>query len=132
MDKFDHFSKEGNMVFAGTHLIADFWGASHLDDKELMIEALTEAAREGGAHLLHIHVHPFTGGGVTGVAALAESHISVHTWPELDFVAFDVFMCGDAKPIKSIEVLKTYFKPKAIDIKNIKRGYKDINYIEVK
>ena len=59
--------------------------------------------KEAGATLLHIHLHTFTdGGGISGVAVLAESHISVHTWPEKGYAAFDVFMCGDAEPRKAL------------------------------
>jgi len=62
-----------------------------------MEATLREAVLQAGATLLHIHLHHFTpNGGISGVAVLAESHISVHTWPERNFAAFDVFMCGDA------------------------------------
>ena len=51
-----------------------------------------------GATLLHIHLHHFTpNGGVSGVAVLAESHISIHSWPEYGYAALDVFMCGDGR-----------------------------------
>jgi S-adenosylmethionine decarboxylase len=46
------------------------------------------------ATLLHIHVHHFQPNGISGVAVLAESHISIHTWPEVGYAAMDVFMCG--------------------------------------
>ncbi len=60
---------------------------------------------------LHIHLHKFEdGGGISGVAVLAESHISVHTWPEKGFAAFDVFMCGNAEPRKALDVFKRVFE----------------------
>ena len=64
------------------------------------------------ATLLHIHLHPFSGnGGVSGVAVLAESHISIHTWPEIGYAAFDVFMCGQCDPHAAIPVLRRWFRP---------------------
>ena len=55
---------------------------------------MRRAAEAGRAHVLASHMHAFGSGGVTGVVLLAESHITVHTWPERDYAAFDVFMCG--------------------------------------
>lgn len=108
---------------AGRHYIADFYGAQRLDDIEVMENALTQAAQIAGATLLHVHLHTFAdGGGITGVALLAESHISVHTWPELNYAAFDAFMCGNAKPEKAVAFLEEIFKPERTEIKEIKRG----------
>ncbi len=119
----DHFITRGETVFAGTHLIIDFWGAKHLDDLERMEKALVECVKEAGATLLHIHLHHFTpNGGISGVAVLAESHISVHTWPERNYAAFDVFMCGDSRPEQAIGVLKRAFYPKRMNITEELRG----------
>lgn len=109
--------------FAGEHLIVDFWGVQSLQDSDLIESALKDAASIAGAILLHIHLHQFSsGGGVTGVALLAESHISIHTWPERDYAAFDVFMCGDAQPEKAVAHLEQIFKPEKVLIKQILRG----------
>lgn len=109
--------------YAGKHLIADFYGVEQLNDIELMEQALTQASEIAGATLLHIHLHTFSdGGGITGVALLAESHISVHTWPELGYAAFDAFMCGNAKPEKAIALLENIFKPSKVEVKEILRG----------
>ena len=119
----DHFIVRDGVSFAGTHLIIDLWGASRLDDLELMERTLREAVEECGATLLHIHLHHFTpNGGISGVAVLAESHISVHTWPERDYAAFDVFMCGDAQPIRSIAVLERAFRPNHVELHEHLRG----------
>ena len=65
-----------------------------------------------GATLLHIHLHHFNpNNGISGVAVLAESHISIHSWPERRYAALDVFMCGDAQPHKTIPVLRRAFTP---------------------
>lgn len=109
--------------YAGKHYIVDFWGAQHLDDVEVLESALRRAAEVAGAVLLHIHLHKFsTGGGVTGAALLAESHISVHTWPENSYAAFDIFMCGNAQPEKAVALLKEVFSPTKTEIKEILRG----------
>jgi S-adenosylmethionine decarboxylase len=76
-----------------------------------------------GATLLHIHLHHFSpSGGVSGVAVLAESHISVHTWPERNYAAFDVFMCGEARPENAIVALKNAFQPQRIEVFEELRG----------
>ncbi len=125
-DRLDHFIHRDGEVFAGTHLIIDLWGANRLDELAHMEAAMREAVKKAGATLLHIHLHHFTpNGGISGVAVLAESHISVHTWPEKDFAAFDVFMCGDAAPEKAIEVLKGFFTPDRVDVDNLRRGKVD-------
>jgi S-adenosylmethionine decarboxylase len=119
----DHFVKRNGVEFAGMHLIFDFWGASQLDNLEKMEVALLESVDAAGATLLHIHLHHFTpNGGISGVAVLAESHISVHTWPERGYAAFDVFMCGDAEPEKAIPVLKRAFTPKQVNVTEHLRG----------
>ncbi len=119
----DHFITRNGVTFAGTHLILDLWGASKLDDLALMEQAMRDAVTVAGATLLHIHLHHFTpNGGISGVAVLAESHISVHTWPEKGFAAFDIFMCGDAQPEKAIPVLRDAFKPESINVGEHLRG----------
>jgi S-adenosylmethionine decarboxylase len=119
----DHFVERDGIEFAGTHLILDFWGAKGLDDLQLMERALRDCVDKCRATLLHIHLHHFTPvGGISGVAVLAESHISVHTWPERNFAAFDIFMCGNAKPEEAISVLKRAFSPKTIKITENLRG----------
>lgn len=77
------------------HLIADFAGGSGYDDPARVETALREAAAAARARVLGVHVHGFGEGlGVTGVALLAESHISIHTWPEHGLAAVDLFVCG--------------------------------------
>ncbi|MDB4409208.1 adenosylmethionine decarboxylase [Gammaproteobacteria bacterium] len=122
-DSPDHFTTRNGIEFAGTHLIIDLWDASRLDDMRLMEDTLRKAVTVAGATLLHIHLHHFTpNGGISGVAVLAESHISVHTWPERDFAAFDIFMCGDAQPELAIPVLKSAFAPDRLNISEQLRG----------
>jgi len=119
----DHFIHRNGLEFAGTHLLIDFWGADNLTDLDLMETCFRKCVDVCGATLLHIHMHHFTpNGGISGVAVLAESHISVHTWPERGYAAFDIFMCGAAQPEKAIPVLKSAFKPSSVTISEQLRG----------
>jgi S-adenosylmethionine decarboxylase len=127
-ERLDFFIERDGHRYAGTHLIIDLRGASRLDDLEVMEKALRESVKAAKATLLHIHLHHFTpNGGISGVAVLAESHISVHTWPERDFAAFDVFMCGDAEPSKAIPVLSMAFRPTRVNVGEHQRGVVDSN-----
>ena len=120
----DHFVTKGGVTFAGTHLIIDLYDAQQLDDQAHIERSMRACIEASGATLLHIHLHPFEPTGVSGVAVLAESHISVHTWPEAGFAAFDVFMCGDTEPEKCIDILADAFKAKNVEVTDLKRGNK--------
>ena len=118
-----YFIMRNGKSFAGSHLIVDLRNASRLDDIDFIEQTLVEAVNAAGASLLHIHLHHFSpGGGVSGVAVLAESHISIHTWPEHGFAALDVFMCGQCNPHEAIPVLERAFAPGSIDVQEIMRG----------
>lgn len=118
----DHFIRRDGRVFAGTHLILEVVNGHGLDDEERIQTAFRDCVRECGATLLHIHTHKFSPQGVSGVAVLAESHISVHTWPEIGYGAFDVFMCGDAEPWRAVDVLKAAFGTLDVRVKELLRG----------
>lgn len=119
----DHFIVQDGREFAGRHLIIDCYGADHLDNIPLMEAALRRAVDVAGATLLHIHLHHFgEEQGISGVAVLAESHMSVHTWPERGYAAFDVFMCGATQPELAIPVLREVFKPQRIAVQEYTRG----------
>lgn len=119
----DHFVERDGQRFAGHHLLVDLWQAHHLDDiahVELTLRRATEAA---GATLLKIDLHRFTDtGGISGVAIIAESHISIHTWPERAYAAIDVFMCGDARPHDTIKVFRDAFRPERVELIEHRRG----------
>ncbi len=119
----DYFIERDGLRFAGVHLIIDLHEAERLDDLAYVERVLRDCVAASRASLLHIHLHHFTpNGGVSGVAVLAESHISVHTWPECGYAAFDVFMCGAAEPHRTVEVLKRAFKPGRINVSEHLRG----------
>jgi S-adenosylmethionine decarboxylase len=110
---------------AGIHLLADLAGidALLLTDAAAIDGLLREAALAAGARILHSHFHTFGPGlGVTGVLLLAESHISIHTWPEHGFAAADIFMCGDAQPQRALDVIDAAFAPGSRSVQTIARG----------
>lgn len=119
----DYFVVRDGVKFAGTHLLIDLWGASRLDEPAHIDAALRDAALAAGATILHSHFHHFSpNGGVSGVVVLAESHISIHTWPERDYAAVDIFMCGECNPYRSIALLKRAFRPSSVQLAEHKRG----------
>jgi S-adenosylmethionine decarboxylase len=118
----DHFAIRNGVRCAGVHLIVDLHGAKRLDDIDHIEATLRRCVDAAKATLLHIHLHHFQPSGVSGVAVLAESHISIHTWPEAGYAALDVFMCGSADPDKCIPVLKEAFSAKQVGVNELLRG----------
>lgn len=111
-------------TYAGKHLLIEVYGgSSSLDDLNIIEQMMRDCVEAASATLLHIHLHHFTpNGGVSGVAVLAESHISIHTWPEYRYAALDVFMCGNADPHKTVDVIRNTFQPDRIDVVEHLRG----------
>jgi S-adenosylmethionine decarboxylase len=119
----DYFIERNGLRYAGSHLIIDLWDAEHLDDMGLIELAIRRAIKAAGATLLHLHLHEFSpNGGVSGVAVLAESHISIHTWPERGYAAIDVFMCGATEPHRVVPILKHAFNAGRMSISEQMRG----------
>ncbi len=119
----DYFFEHDGERFAGLHLIVDLWDAERLDDLPFIERTLRDCVDASGATLLHIHLHHFTeNGGVSGVAVLAESHISIHSWPEREYAAVDIFMCGETEPHRAIDVLRDAFRPARVEIGEHHRG----------
>jgi S-adenosylmethionine decarboxylase len=109
--------------YAGLHLIVEFWGAKDIEDEKEIKKILLGAAKISGSHPLKVSTYKFQPQGVTGVVLLAESHISIHAWPEHDYLAIDLFTCGDkAKPFLALEYLKKKYQPKRVEVKEIARG----------
>lgn len=110
---------------AGIHLLADLHGiqAELLTDAGRIDTLLRDAALAAGARILHSHFHTFGPGmGITGVLLLAESHISIHTWPEVGFAAADVFMCGAARPQLALDVIEAALRPASRELRTVERG----------
>jgi S-adenosylmethionine decarboxylase len=107
----------------GLHLILDFYGGCSELGPDALREALIGAAEAADATVLAEHFHHFGGeGGVTGVVLLAESHMSIHTWPELGFAAIDIFMCGGSDAARAADHLSRVLAPDRIDRRDLARG----------
>ena len=124
----DHFIIEDNVTYAGKHIIVDLWRSSFDNKINTLKKMIKEAVKLSRAKIINIHMHRFgKEQGITGIAVLAESHISVHTWPERKYIAFDIFMCGDTFPELASEYLIKTLKPKRKKIEIIKRGITKID-----
>lgn len=112
------------MKALGHQVIAEFWGCNdNINSPEAIRKALEEAVKEAKVVLLDLRVHTFNPQGVTGVAVIAESHLTIHTWPEHRYAAVDIFTCGnDANPEAALEVFRKAFEPKRVEIIELKRG----------
>ena len=116
------FKKNG---YAGIHILADFWFCKKVEKKSEIKKILITASKEAKAIPLETYVYKFKPQGLTGVVLLSESHIAIHTWPEIGYIAIDIFTCGDkSMPERALQYLKKEFSPKKIKIKKSKRGEK--------
>lgn len=107
-----HFASKTLDGGIGRHCVAELGGGKYnlLNDEEYICHALKEAATESGATFLGVTSHKFEPQGVTAVALLSESHISIHTWPEHGYAAIDAFTCGShCDPEVAIKYLKHAF-----------------------
>ena len=111
--------------YDGRHLIAELHGCSGLTDLGLIERALTDAAVVAGANLLEVKLHAFgPGQGITGVALLAESHISIHTWPEHAYAAVDIFLCGQQHDLEAaLAVIIVALDAEEIEQQTLTRGF---------
>lgn len=109
----------------GRHLLIDFYDCTGrlLNDPKLVEETLLKSAEVAKATILEHCFHQFAPQGVSGVVVIAESHISIHTWPEEGYAAIDIFTCGQAmRPEAAIALMKAVFEPAHVDIKDLQRG----------
>ncbi len=116
----------------GLHIIAEFHGVDPklLDDKEFLEKTLIEAAKYAGARVIGSTFHKFSPHGVTGVVAISESHISIHTRPEFGYAAIDAFSCRSVHPRKIMEYLVNALKPKRVVELVIPRGEPYVEELE--
>jgi S-adenosylmethionine decarboxylase len=114
---------EPEISFAGRHLLLDVWEAQGLDQLPVVEKALRDAVEACGATLLEIKLHVFSPtNGISGVAIVSESHISIHTWPEWGYAALDVFLCNKLDPHKAIPVFSKAFQTTRIQVMEAFRG----------
>lgn len=106
----------------GRHIIAEFWNCENAQSEQGLAEAIANAVRGARATLLDLNVRRFYPQGYSAIALLAESHLSLHAWPELGYVALDVFTCGEADPQNIVQALEAHFKPHDTEYIKIPRG----------
>ena len=113
----------------GAHWLVDYHGvkASMLCDAPKLEGLLRDAALVAGAQVLSSHFHRFGHAadalrGVTGVVVLAESHITIHTWPEREFAAIDLFLCGTTQPQRALDHLRAALAPSQTTTTRCVRG----------
>ena len=113
----------GQTKYAGIHLLIEAWNSRHLNSLPIIEETLRESVTACEATLLKIDLHEFSpNGGISGVAILQESHISIHTWPEYKYAAIDIFVCGTVDPYKAVPVIKEYLETENLQLTEVKRG----------
>lgn len=113
------------MAALGIHLLVDFWGCPSplLDDLEYIQKHMLLSAEKANATVVNQAFHKFGPQGVSGAVVIAESHITIHTWPERQYAAVDVFTCGDrANPWKAVEYLKTQLRATSTEVTEKDRG----------
>jgi len=112
----------------GDQYIIELYGCkkTKLNDLAFIEVALKDAAIAAKATIVQQFFHQYSPHGISGTIVIAESHLNLHTWPEYDFAAVDVFTCGEElRPDLALEVLKSRFEALHCTIEKIKRG-KDI------
>ncbi len=112
------------MSALGKHILAEYkeCDVSILNDIQKIESLLLKAAQKAGAFVLGSSFHRFQPQGVSGVVIISESHLAIHTWPELGYAAVDIFTCGDVKPEVSFEFLKYSLNSKNASFNTIMRG----------
>jgi S-adenosylmethionine decarboxylase proenzyme len=113
------------MLEIGRHVIAELFGCNpnSLKDEELLKDYLRGAVKACGATLVSefsTRFEPY--GGVTAIAVIAESHLSIHTWPEFGYAALDIFTCGKVNPWKAYEYIVKKLRPEKVSVSETKRG----------
>lgn len=107
----------------GTHLLADFWGVRELSSRTRLEAVLATASQLANSVPVQAVIREFEGQGLSGVILLEESHISIHTWPEIEYVGVDIFTCGsETTPHKALEYLQEVFQPEDAQFLEVRRG----------
>ena len=109
----------------GKHILAEFKACDEkvLNDIKTIENLLLRAAKEAGVFVLGSSFHRFEPHGVSGVVIISESHLSIHTWPELGYAAVDIFTCGeDVQPEKSFEFLRDELRSLDASFETLSRG----------
>jgi S-adenosylmethionine decarboxylase proenzyme len=112
----------------GRQLLVEFYECDPriLNNREKIRDALRQAAVEAGATIVTDVFHEFSPHGISGVVVIAESHLAIHTWPEFDFAAVDLFTCGDdVIPNRAMTYLQKALRADRLSIVELQRGILD-------
>ena len=110
----------------GRHILVEFYRCdpAALNDAALIRSAMEEAALRARATVVSSHVHHFSPQGISGVVIIAESHLTIHTWPEKLYAAVDIFTCGsDLLPHDAVSYLETALGSGQVSVVEMKRGF---------
>ncbi|MGI6468964.1 MAG: S-adenosylmethionine decarboxylase proenzyme [Syntrophomonadaceae bacterium] len=113
------------MQSLGRHVLAEVYGCQFevLNDIALVENIMVNAALEAGAEVREVVFHKFSPQGVSGVVVISESHLAIHTWPELGYAAVDVFTCGESvNPWDACNYLAEKFGATHVTASEVKRG----------
>ena len=113
------------MQALGRQILVEFYDCDSdiLNNKKLINRYLNEAVEKSGATIVASTFHTFSPFGVSGVVVIAESHVSIHTWPEYGYAAVDIFTCGETiEPWVIHDYLKENLKSKNSSTMELKRG----------
>jgi S-adenosylmethionine decarboxylase proenzyme len=113
------------MKALGKHLIVELYGCDLrlLGDVDYIRETMMLCAKEANTTVIESIFHQFKPYGVSGVIVIAESHLSIHTWPEHRFASVDLFTCGDhSDPWKAFKIIKKKLKAKYFSVIKMERG----------
>lgn len=114
--------------FKGNHILAEFYGISNTDyNKDSLQQCLENCCKHAHLTLIKFGHTVFPNGGYTAFALLAESHISIHTYPEYKSIFLDVFTCGNADTMVIIDLLSDYYQPEEKYTQVIERGNDNFN-----
>ena len=108
------------------HFVAEFWGVKpdKLNNIKKIKKDMELAVVKAKGHILNSFSHKFSPQGVSVVITISESHLSIHTFPESEYCAMDIYTCGKTCPDKAINYLIKEFQPKKSNVIEITRGTK--------
>ncbi|OUM98079.1 MAG: S-adenosylmethionine decarboxylase proenzyme [Firmicutes bacterium ZCTH02-B6] len=109
----------------GRHILCEAYGCDPevLNDRRVVEQIMVDAALLAGAEVREVAFHKFSPQGVSGVVVISESHLAIHTWPELGYAAIDVFTCGSTvDPWEACNYLIKMFRATMVETQEVARG----------
>lgn len=108
----------------GRHVLLELYDCDpfRINDVGKVERVMLAAARAARTHIVDSVFHTFNPQGVSGVVVIAESHLTIHTWPEFHFASVDIYTCGQGDPWRAIRVLERGFRARNVAVMELKRG----------